>query len=106
MLARVQITLQVKPDVLIVPNGAVRTVGKRRFVEYLDGEIKRSRNVELGIVTDQETEITSGLQEGWRSSPGSLELSSPWPLPSPSRPGEGYFFASARQRWLHPPSHS
>ncbi|HEX2185388.1 MAG TPA: efflux RND transporter periplasmic adaptor subunit, partial [Chloroflexota bacterium] len=64
MLARVQITLQIKPDVLIVPNGAVRTVGRRRFVEYMDGEIKRSRNVEIGIVTDQETEITSGVQEG------------------------------------------
>jgi HlyD family secretion protein len=64
MLARVQITLQVKDNVLIVPNGAVRTVGRRRFVEYMDGEIKRSRNVEVGIVTDQETEIVSGLTEG------------------------------------------
>jgi RND family efflux transporter MFP subunit len=64
MLARVQITLQTKDDVLMVPNGAVRTVGKRRFVEYMDGDIKRSRNVELGIVTDQDTEITSGLTEG------------------------------------------
>ena len=64
MLARVQVTLQIKPDVLMVPNGAVRTVGKRKFVEYLDGEIKRSRNVETGITTDAETEITSGVQEG------------------------------------------
>jgi multidrug efflux pump subunit AcrA (membrane-fusion protein) len=64
MLARVQVTLLVKPNVLMVPNGAVRTVGKRRFVEYMDGEIKRSRNVETGITTDQETEIVSGLEEG------------------------------------------
>jgi multidrug efflux pump subunit AcrA (membrane-fusion protein) len=64
MLARVQVTLQIKPDVLMVPNGAVRTVGKRKFVEYLDGEIKRSRNVETGITTDAETEIVSGVQEG------------------------------------------
>ena len=64
MLARVQITLVVKPDVLMVPNGAVRVVGKRKFVEYMDGDIKRSRNVETGIQTDAETEITSGLQEG------------------------------------------
>jgi multidrug efflux pump subunit AcrA (membrane-fusion protein) len=64
MLARVQITLLVKPDVLMVPNGAVRTVGRRRFVEYMDGDIKRSRNVEVGITTDQDTEIVSGLQEG------------------------------------------
>ena len=64
MLARVQITLLVKPDVLMVPNGAVRVVGKRKFVEYMDGDIKRSRNVETGIQNDSETEITSGLQEG------------------------------------------
>lgn len=64
MLARVQITLQIKPNVLMVPNGAVRTVGKRKFVEYMDGDIKRSRNVETGIVTDSDTEITSGVQEG------------------------------------------
>jgi hypothetical protein len=64
MLDRVQITLQIKPDVLIVPNGTVRTVGKRKFVEYMDGEIKRSRNVETGISTDAETEITTGVQEG------------------------------------------
>jgi RND family efflux transporter MFP subunit len=64
MLARVQVTLQIKPNVLIVPNGAVRTVGKRRFVEYMDGDIKRSRNVETGITTESETEIVSGLAEG------------------------------------------
>jgi RND family efflux transporter MFP subunit len=64
MLSRVQITLLVKPDVLMVPNGAVRVVGKRKFVEYIDGDIKRSRNVETGIQTDSDIEITSGLQEG------------------------------------------
>jgi RND family efflux transporter MFP subunit len=64
MLARVQVTLQVKPNVLMVPNGAVRVVGKRKFVEYLDGDIKRSRNVETGIQTDSDVEITTGLPEG------------------------------------------
>jgi len=58
------VTLLVKPDVLMVPNGAVRVVGKRKFVEYMDGDIKRSRNVETGIQNDSDTEITSGLQEG------------------------------------------
>jgi HlyD family secretion protein len=65
MLARVQITLKIKDNVLKVPNGAVRTVGRRQFVEYMDDDIKRSRNVETGISTDTETEITSGLQEGF-----------------------------------------
>jgi hypothetical protein len=48
----------------MVPNGAVRVVGKRKFVEYMDGDIKRSKNVETGITTDADTEITSGLTEG------------------------------------------
>jgi hypothetical protein len=39
-------------------------VGRRRFVEYLDGNVKRSRKVETGITTDRETEIISGLEEG------------------------------------------
>jgi HlyD family secretion protein len=64
MLARVQIIVQQKDDVLIVPSNAVRTVGKRRFVEYMDGNVKRSRNVETGVSTDTDTEIVSGLDEG------------------------------------------
>lgn len=64
MLARVQITLLRKPDVLLVPNAAVKVVGKRKFVEYMDGPIRRSRNVELGIVTEAETEVLGGVQPG------------------------------------------
>jgi HlyD family secretion protein len=64
MLTRVQIIVQKKDDVLIVPTNAIRTVGKRRFVEYMDGSVKRSRNVEIGISTDVDTEIVSGLDEG------------------------------------------
>lgn len=64
MLARVQIVVQQRQDVLIVPTAAIRTVGKRRFVEYMDGAVKRSRNVEIGISTEQDTEIVSGVEEG------------------------------------------
>jgi len=64
MLTRVQIIVQQKDDALIVPSSAIRTVGKRRFVEYYDGNVKRSRNVEVGISTDVDTEILSGLDEG------------------------------------------
>jgi HlyD family secretion protein len=64
MNARVQIVVQRKDDVLLVPTQAIRTVGKRRFVEYMDGNVKRSRNVEIGISTDVDTEIVSGLDEG------------------------------------------
>lgn len=64
MLARVQIIVQQRQDVLIVPTASIRTVGKRRFVEYMDGAVKRSRNVEIGISTEQDTEIVSGVEEG------------------------------------------
>ena len=64
MNARVQIVVQKKDDVLLIPTQAIRTVGKRRFVEYMDGNVKRSRNVEIGISTDVETEVVSGLDEG------------------------------------------
>ncbi|MSQ43641.1 MAG: HlyD family efflux transporter periplasmic adaptor subunit [Chloroflexi bacterium] len=64
MLARVQITLLSKPDVLLVPNTAIKIVGKRKFIEYMDGDIRRSRNVELGIQTDTDTEVLSGVQPG------------------------------------------
>ena len=64
MLTRVQVIVQKKDDVLIVPTNAIRTVGKRRFVEFMDGNVKRSRNVEVGISTDVDSEIMSGLDEG------------------------------------------
>jgi RND family efflux transporter MFP subunit len=64
MLARVQITLLSKPGVLLVPNTAIKVVGKRKFIEYMDGDIRRSRNVELGIQTDTDTEVLSGVQPG------------------------------------------
>lgn len=64
MLARISITVQKKDDVLIVPVKAIKTVGKRQFVEYMDGSMRRSANVEVGIATDTEAEILAGLTEG------------------------------------------
>ncbi|MER3403861.1 MAG: hypothetical protein C4289_00700 [Chloroflexota bacterium] len=63
-LARVTITIQQKDDVLKVPRSAVKTIGRRTFVEYFDGQMKRSANVETGIASDTEIEIVRGLQEG------------------------------------------
>jgi macrolide-specific efflux system membrane fusion protein len=65
MLARVTITVQHKNDVLKVPIESVKRSGRRTFVEYMDGDIKRAKNVELGIQTETEVEILSGLEEGF-----------------------------------------
>ncbi len=64
MLARVQVVVQRKDDTLVIPTNAIRTVGRRRFVEFMDGNVKRSRNIEIGISTDVDTEVVSGLEEG------------------------------------------
>ncbi len=68
MLARVKIILQQKDDVLLVPQAAVRTVGKRQFVEYNDeinGQpVKRSRNVVPGLSSGGQTEIIEGVEAG------------------------------------------
>ena len=68
MLSRVKIILQKLENVLLVPQAAVRTVGKRQFVEYNDeinGQpVKRSRNVVPGLSSGGQTEIKEGVQEG------------------------------------------
>ncbi|MAG35975.1 MAG: hypothetical protein CL878_07005 [Dehalococcoidia bacterium] len=68
MLSRIKIILQQKDDVLIVPQSAVRSVGKRQFVEYMDeinGQpVKRSRNVVPGLSSGGQTEIIEGVDAG------------------------------------------
>ena len=64
MLARVNITLQVKDDVLKIPVTAVRDMNERTFVETIVSEQRRSLPVTTGIRSDSEIEILSGLDEG------------------------------------------
>ena len=68
MLSRVKIILQRLENVLLVPQSAVRTVGKRQFVEYNDEingvPVKRSRNVVPGLSSGGQTEIKEGVEEG------------------------------------------
>lgn len=65
MLARITITVQQKDNVLKVPIESVKRSGRRTFVEFMDGDIKRAKNVEIGIQTETEVEILSGLEEGF-----------------------------------------
>ena len=64
MLARGSILVRQKPDALIVPVNAIKAVGDRKFVEYMDGQIRRAQNVDVGIVSDDNAEILHGLHEG------------------------------------------
>ena len=64
MLARVNITLQVKEDVMKVPLSALKDLNERTFVETIVNEQRRSLPVVTGIRSDSEVEIISGLEEG------------------------------------------
>jgi HlyD family secretion protein len=66
-LAQVTIITQQKDNIILIPNTAVRRFGSRKYVQLIgpDGR-RRDVDVEIGLVTDTETEITKGLTEGQR----------------------------------------
>lgn len=65
MTANVQITVEQRTNVLVVPARAVRTQGRERVVDVMtaSGQIE-TRPVTVGLSNDQQTEITRGLEEG------------------------------------------
>jgi HlyD family secretion protein len=58
------ITVLEKEHVLLIPKGAVRTSGQRRYVEYMEGDARRTVDVSLGITGATDVEVLSGLREG------------------------------------------
>ncbi len=66
-LAQVTLITQQKDGILLVPNSALRRFGTRRYVQVLgDDGRRRDQDVEVGLVTETDTEITKGLREGQR----------------------------------------
>jgi multidrug efflux pump subunit AcrA (membrane-fusion protein) len=66
MTPHVRIIISEKPDVLIVPNGAVRFEEGKNVV-YVKAKDKTERKeVTPGIRDDKSTEIVAGLSEGER----------------------------------------
>lgn len=64
MTSHVKIIIEEKPDVIVVPNGAIRFEDKKNVVYMkLKGKIQR-REVTPGVRDDRFTEIKSGLAEG------------------------------------------
>ena len=57
------IITDVKQDVLLVPNAAVKS-NDEQYVEVLENDIPRNQTVETGLSNDTMTEIKSGLKEG------------------------------------------
>jgi len=64
MTADVEITTASQEDALIVPFRTVHTEGEHAYVNRLAGDQIERVPVELGLMTDTEIEITSGLSEG------------------------------------------
>lgn len=60
------IVIEAKPDVLLIPNAAVKQQGNSSFVEISENPENppRRQTIEVGISNDESTEILSGLQEG------------------------------------------
>jgi HlyD family secretion protein len=63
-LAQVTVITQQKDDIILVPNTAVRRFGNRRNVQMMIDGRRRDVDVETGLVTETETEVTKGLKGG------------------------------------------
>ncbi len=54
----------IKQDVLVVPNSAVKSNGNGEYVEVLINNAPQSQSVEIGLSNDSMTEIKTGVKEG------------------------------------------
>lgn len=64
MAVSANILIKSKDNVLLVPSSAVQNEGGRSFVEVIKDGQQQFVLVETGLVSDTETEIVSGLEEG------------------------------------------
>jgi uncharacterized membrane protein YgcG len=62
--ASVSVTTDSVTNVLYVPSSSVTTLGGQSFVTVVDGKTQTQTPVQVGVVGDTTTEITSGLTEG------------------------------------------
>ena len=64
MAASANVIIETKSDVLLVPSGAVQGEGDQSYVIVLKDNREQNTPVTVGISSDTQTEITSGLSEG------------------------------------------
>lgn len=65
MTGSVSIIYEQRDDVLLLPNRAIRTVGRSRVVDILEADgTTRQQVVQTGVANDQNTEIVSGVVDG------------------------------------------
>lgn len=64
MAADLTITASRKDGILLLPNRAIQTVGRKKVVEMLDGDRIARRTVDVGLSDETRSEILEGLAEG------------------------------------------
>lgn len=62
--AAISLTLEKREDVLVLPKNVVHNYMGRRFVKILEDDIRKERDIEIGVETPTEVEIIKGLEEG------------------------------------------
>jgi RND family efflux transporter MFP subunit len=66
MNANVSIQTAVRSDVLLIPQSAIRTVGKRTFVTVVQDGNQTEKEIQIGLSSGGQVEVASGLNEGDR----------------------------------------
>lgn len=64
MNANVTIKAAVRPNVLLIPERALRTVGSRTFVTLITPDSRQEREIQIGLRSGGKVEVASGLAEG------------------------------------------
>ncbi|HVB64821.1 MAG TPA: efflux RND transporter periplasmic adaptor subunit [Nitrolancea sp.] len=64
MNANVSIQTAVRKNVLLIPQSAIRTVGKRTFVTTVSNGKQTEREIQIGLSSGGQVEVASGLSEG------------------------------------------
>ena len=64
MNANVSIQTAVRKNVLLIPQSALRTVGKRTFVTVVNNGNQSEREIQIGLSSGGQVEVASGLNEG------------------------------------------
>lgn len=63
-LADIRVLTEKRDNTLIIPKGALRSYFGRTYVQVLEGESRKEQDVEVGIETQTQVELVSGVKEG------------------------------------------
>jgi hypothetical protein len=63
-MAEIIYVVNERKNVIALPRGALNSVGSRRYVNILEDNIRVERDVEVGLTTELEVEILSGIAVG------------------------------------------